>query len=536
MRRKGQVMSEFSQPKLSQDQLDRLVAAGAASESLVETADTVHLPLGFDPMQAIILRDGTDLVLVAPEGGLYRLEDFIPNTESGLLKTILLPDGGALAAPELLEESTDIEVIAEQMAALETTAGAAGEPGGRASFITLTVDPLGRDGAPQGVLGNDEQAPRSADFYEPESSRLDVDASDGASAPAPASAGTGGNGSGTVPPYTNPPAQGQPGPDTITVYAAGQNWQGWPNMQIYVDGVLYGTFTVDADITNGQSGAYSVTGNFGAAGPNKVEVRFGNDAWGGTDDTDRNLFVDAISVNGEMHGVDGANVSYERDGMSDLPGQEGVYWNGNLVFDLDTAPSFFGDPATMFSDGDDTVNIATQFGGYGWTNPIYDSNGGNDIVRGGVADDVIDGGSGDDTLYGEGGNDSLYGAAGNDTLYGGAGNDFLYGGRGDDVLDGGDGNDTLIGGSGADVFRLSNGLDHILDFSVGVDRLDPSGVIDMGQVNTIENYLRVVADGQGNSIVQVDQSGSGQNFTDAAVLEGVTGVNLNDLLGQQVEA
>jgi len=514
-----------SQPQLSAEQLDRLVAAGAEAETLLDTADTGHLPLGFDPMQAVILRDGDDLVLVAPEGGMVRLADFVPNTESGALKTILLPDGGALAAPALLEQAMDLEAIAEQMAALETTAGAGADSGGRAAYITLTVDPLGRDGNALGALGNDEQAPRSVEPYEPENARLDVDGSGGTGALASVGAGTG-------TPYVNPPAQGQPGPDTITVHASGQNWNGWPVMQIYVDGVLFGSFTVDADMADGQIGAYTVTGDFGPGGPDKVEIRYGNDAGSGTDQADRALFVDGLTVNGEEHGVDGANVAYERDGLSDLPGQESLYWNGNLVFELDTAPSFFGDPSALFSEGDDDVNVPAQAMGYGWSNQLYDSNGGNDIVRGGTADDTMDGGTGNDTLYGEGGADSLFGAGGNDLLFGGSGSDFLYGGRGDDVLDGGNGADRLIGGSGADVFRLSSGLDHIVDFSVGVDRLDPSALIDLDQVNVIENYLRVVADGQGNSVVQVDQSGSGQNFTDAAVLEGVSGVNLNDLLGQ----
>ncbi len=73
------------------------------------------------------------------------------------------------------------------------------------------------------------------------------------------------------------------------------------------------------------------------------------------------------------------------------------------------------------------------------------------------------------------------------TLNGSAGNDILCaskiatqisGGAGDDILIDGDGTDTLIGGAGADIFVLSaDGVnDTIVDFQLGVDRLDLSGM------------------------------------------------------------
>jgi len=73
----------------------------------------------------------------------------------------------------------------------------------------------------------------------------------------------------------------------------------------------------------------------------------------------------------------------------------------------------------------------------------------------------------------------------------------------------------------------------VTDFAVGQDRLDASGLIDMGSTDSpLDNYLRVNDDGAGNTVVQVDQSGTGENFSDAMVLEGVSGVNLADLLAQ----
>jgi Ca2+-binding RTX toxin-like protein len=69
----------------------------------------------------------------------------------------------------------------------------------------------------------------------------------------------------------------------------------------------------------------------------------------------------------------------------------------------------------------------------------------------------------------------LSGLAGDDTLVGGAGQDTLAGGDGDDVLEGGAGNDRLNGGAGADAFRfvtVADGLDTVVDFARGVDRIE----------------------------------------------------------------
>lgn len=97
----------------------------------------------------------------------------------------------------------------------------------------------------------------------------------------------------------------------------------------------------------------------------------------------------------------------------------------------------------------------------------------DDVINGQGGNDKLSGRSGEDLLRGQAGDDTLNGGAGNDTLDGGAGNDKLIGGKDDDILNGGAGNDRLTGGKGADVFVLNelDGLDTILDFEDGIDRL-----------------------------------------------------------------
>lgn len=140
----------------------------------------------------------------------------------------------------------------------------------------------------------------------------------------------------------------------------------------------------------------------------------------------------------------------------------------------------------------------------------------NDLLIGGSGDDIIEGGAGDDRLRGGAGTDTLdyghatagvrvdlsrtgaaqdTGGAGADTiwdfefLFGSAHNDVLIGndnadgnylrGRdGDDVLIGRGGFDTLEGGAGADLFvfdAVGTG-DWIMDFGLGADRIDVSGI------------------------------------------------------------
>ena len=59
----------------------------------------------------------------------------------------------------------------------------------------------------------------------------------------------------------------------------------------------------------------------------------------------------------------------------------------------------------------------------------------------------------------------------NDILAGSGVGEFLVGLRGDDVINGGGGDDDLFGGYGQDTFVISQGLDRVFDFTIGLDRI-----------------------------------------------------------------
>jgi Ca2+-binding RTX toxin-like protein len=144
--------------------------------------------------------------------------------------------------------------------------------------------------------------------------------------------------------------------------------------------------------------------------------------------------------------------------------------------------------------------------------------------------------SGDNSnLYND---DGLYGAENSDdTLYGNNGDDVLYGLSGNDTLSGGSGNDTLTGGDGADTFlfgAVSEGVDVIRDFDADEgDVLDLSGVIQNYNPlqNAIDDFI-FSREVDGGTILSIDVSGSGdsQNAIDFVALEGVTNIDINELV------
>ena len=136
-----------------------------------------------------------------------------------------------------------------------------------------------------------------------------------------------------------------------------------------------------------------------------------------------------------------------------------------------------------------------------------------------------------DSLAGGNGNDDLFGGAARDSLGGGNGDDTLSGGGSADRLVGNAGVDTLIGGGGADAFVLrkltDSGLtdetrDMILDFTVGIDRIDVRNLFDdevaftkVGAFSGREGEFMVV-----DRVLWLDVTGNGQADTSIGFGDG----------------
>ncbi len=90
------------------------------------------------------------------------------------------------------------------------------------------------------------------------------------------------------------------GPDTLALSVSQDGWGGNAQFTVSVDGKqIGGTQTVDAGAAHGAglSQIFDVAGSF-ASGTHKVTIDFLNEAYGGTTQTDRALYVTGASLNG----------------------------------------------------------------------------------------------------------------------------------------------------------------------------------------------------------------------------------------------
>lgn len=190
---------------------------------------------------------------------------------------------------------------------------------------------------------------------------------------------------------------------------------------------------------------------------------------------------------------------------------------------------------------------------------IWSLTGGNDVLINWINGPVIYGGAGNDWMadyasasnsagagnndwmFGEDGDDGLYGLEGDDNLYGGMGRDVLVGGTGADRLSGDLGSDWIAlglnaagtaGDGAADVVLFASrwdswdpgqaGMDAVLQFETGLDRLDLSaidanttlagdqaftlGALAAGQAGRLQITMPA---GQSWTLVQADVDGDG---------------------------
>ncbi len=225
----------------------------------------------------------------------------------------------------------------------------------------------------------------------------------------------------------------------------------------------------------------------------------------GSDDSDT---IDLSSLNGVTIDLDLSGPAANPAAQGGEGPQDGaIIVDGAILTEVDDFENVVGSSGDDLILGNDEFNILD--GGAG--NDAIHSFGGADIIIGGEGSDtalftagpgvVLDldefgngvaevnapDGATLDQVFGfeningsnnagspNGGNDILSGNSGENVLRGQAGDDILNGEGGDDVLEGGAGNDILIGGEGADIFTFGPGFgtDVILDFQIGLDRLD----------------------------------------------------------------
>jgi hypothetical protein len=119
----------------------------------------------------------------------------------------------------------------------------------------------------------------------------------------PTDGGTTGGGTSTPPP-TDPGTGGTGGTGgtvsgPLTLHVSEDAWNGDAQFTVLVDGAQFGgTQTVTASHAAGQWQDISIASTL-SSGPHTVAVNFINDAWGGSAATDRNMYVQSITVNGE---------------------------------------------------------------------------------------------------------------------------------------------------------------------------------------------------------------------------------------------
>ncbi|WP_237881234.1 M10 family metallopeptidase C-terminal domain-containing protein [Pseudomonas sp. PGPR40] len=132
------------------------------------------------------------------------------------------------------------------------------------------------------------------------------------------------------------------------------------------------------------------------------------------------------------------------------------------------------------------------------------------------------------TITGTNNAESLNGTAGADLILGLGGNDTIKAGTGADIVDGGAGRDSLYGGDGADTFRYTNALDSyrdydtggitatdtIYDFTVGVDKIDVSGLgfVGLGDGRHGTLYITLNAAGDKTYIKSAEADADGNRF------------------------
>jgi hypothetical protein len=135
------------------------------------------------------------------------------------------------------------------------------------------------------------------------------------------------------------------GSNTLTLQVSGDQYNGDPQIEVFVDGQQTGsTYTVTADHASGQTQTITITGNFDPTVAHQVQVEFVNDAWDGTswwsnggsaDGHDRNVYVESISLNGQtLNGSQGTDAASNGAVAGANPNEAVMDTNGTVTFSV----------------------------------------------------------------------------------------------------------------------------------------------------------------------------------------------------------
>jgi hypothetical protein len=131
------------------------------------------------------------------------------------------------------------------------------------------------------------------------------------------------------------PGHSPPGTVPITLHLSEDAWNGDAQFTVDVDGTnILGTKSVAVAHDSGGSQDFTFFDLIGS-GTHTVSVHFINDAWGGTPDTDRNLYVNSLDVNGVHFAGNTAANDAANGHASDDPTAAVMDINGTATFTFD---------------------------------------------------------------------------------------------------------------------------------------------------------------------------------------------------------
>lgn len=131
---------------------------------------------------------------------------------------------------------------------------------------------------------------------------------------------------------------------TLTLHVSEDSWNGDAQFVVTVDGhQVGGVQTATASHAQGQWQDITLTGNFGLTGPDKIDLTFLNDGWGGNSNMDRNLYVQSVDVNGQIFSGNAAVNNAANGNASEDPHTAVMMINGTAEFAINhtTGPSDF---------------------------------------------------------------------------------------------------------------------------------------------------------------------------------------------------